>query len=64
MDKVKNKPFYSLKGTAMDIETIVRLRRWMEDEVRETHGQFSETKLLTQYDAKSNIFSFAIEFFK
>lgn len=61
---IKNKPFYSLPGTAADIETIARLRPWMEDEIRASHGEFKETKLFTDYDAKSNIFSFVIHFFK
>ena len=49
---------------AEDIETIVRLRPWIEDEWRDSYGEFSKTKLITDYDAKSNIFKFKLHFFK
>lgn len=53
-----------LKGTAKDIETIIRLRPWIEDEWRNIHGDFSSSKLITDYDAKSETFEFKIEFTK
>lgn len=56
--------YYTETGTARDIETIIRLRGWIEDFVKSRYGKFSETKLITDYDAKSNIFFFKILFFK
>ncbi len=53
-----------IAGEAQDIETIVRLRPWIEDEWSNTHGSFSSTKLITDYDAKTNIFKFQLHFFK
>jgi hypothetical protein len=55
---------HALNGKAKDIETIVRLRPWMEDEVRKSFPVFSKTKLVTDYDAESTVFSFKILFFK
>lgn len=57
-----NKVIHTLHGTAQDIETIARLRPWMEDEIRKNVPNFSTTKLITDYDAKSTIFSFKIQF--
>lgn len=51
-------------GEAQDIETIVRLRTWIEDEWKSVHGNFTKTKLVTDYDAKSNIFKFQLHFIK
>lgn len=53
-----------IDGEAQDIETIVRLRPWIEDEWRNTHGEFTKTKLITDYDAESNIFKFKLHFIK
>jgi hypothetical protein len=49
-------------GTAKDIETIIRLRPWIEEEVTKRRGNFSDTKLITDYDANADIFSFKIIF--
>lgn len=54
---------YTLNGTAKDIETIARLRPWMEDEVRGKIGSFKSTDLVTDYDEKSTVFSFKIRFY-
>lgn len=51
-------------GEAQDIETIVRLRKWIEDEWKQVHGNFTKTNLTTDYDAKSNIFKFKLYFIK
>ena len=51
-------------GEAQDIETIVRLRAWIEDEWKSVHGSFTKTNLVTDYDAKSNIFKFKLHFIK
>jgi hypothetical protein len=53
-----------IAGEAQDIETIVRLRPWIEDEWKAEYGDFKKTKLTTDYDAKSNIFKFQLHFFK
>lgn len=55
---------YNLTGKAADIETIVRLRPWMEDIVKDTHGAFSSSKLYTDYSQEKEIFDFKIVFFK
>ena len=51
-----------LTGTAKDIETIAKLRPWMEDEARAKYGYNGKTRLLTEYDKQSEIFSFSIIF--
>lgn len=53
-----------IAGEAQDIETIVRLRPWIEDEWREQYGDFKNTKLITDYDAETNVFKFKLHFFK
>ena len=55
---------HTLEGTAKDIETIARLRSWMEDEVRKEIGDFRKTKLFTEYDASTTLFSFKICFYR
>jgi hypothetical protein len=62
--RVSADPFYTLKGEAADIETIIRLRSWMEDEVKQTHGDFNKSSLITDYDQKREIFEFQIQFFR
>lgn len=57
-------PRNKIIGEAQDIETIVRLRPWIEDEWRNVYGNFKKTKLITDYNAKSNIFKFEIHFIK
>ena len=52
----------ALKGTAKDIETIIKLRPWLEDEARQKYKYTGNTKLITSYDEKSQIFSFEIIF--
>jgi hypothetical protein len=51
-----------ISGEAKDIETIIRLRPWMEDEWSNTHGSFAKTILKTDYDANEDIFKFKIIF--
>jgi hypothetical protein len=53
-----------IAGEAQDIETVIRLRPWIEDEWKNVHGNFSRTKLITDYDAKTNIFKFQLHFIK
>lgn len=51
-----------LEGIAKDIETIARLRPWMEAEVKKEYGDLGESKLITDYDQDKNIFKFKIIF--
>ena len=51
-----------VQGEAQDIETIARLRPWIEDEWKSVHGLFKSTNLKTDYDADKNIFRFKIIF--
>lgn len=51
-----------LKGTAKDIETIIKLRPWIEDEARQKYNYTGKTKLITAYDNDLQIFSFEIVF--
>ena len=51
-----------LTGVAKDIETIIKLRPWIEEEVRKTHGYTGKTKLFTEYDKESELFAFSILF--
>ena len=53
-----------LHGTSRDVETIIRLRPWMEDEVRSEIGDFINTKLYTDYISDTETFEFKIVFFK
>jgi len=52
----------SLKGVAKDIETIIKLRPWLEDEARSKYKYKGETKLITNYDENLQTFSFEIVF--
>lgn len=51
-----------IEGEARDIETVVRLRPWIEDEWKAVHGEFKKTSLTTDYDASRNVFKFKIIF--
>lgn len=53
-----------IRGEARDVETIARLRPWIEDEYRVMHGNFKKTDLFTDYDAVADIFKFKIVFHK
>ena len=54
----------SVSGEARDIETIIRLRPWIEDESRKLYGDFESTNLITDYDAETNIFKVKLVFHK
>jgi len=60
--RVMDKPFYTLYGAAADIETIIRLRSWMEDEVKKKQGGFKSTSLITDYDEETETFEFKLHF--
>ena len=49
-------------GAAVDIETIARLRPWLEEEARKKNKLTGTTKLFTDYDKDKNIFNFKIVF--
>lgn len=51
-----------ISGEAQDIETIVRIRPWIEDEWRSEHGDFKKTRLTTDYNAEIDVFSFKLTF--
>ena len=51
-----------LSGVAKDIETIIKLRPWMEEEARNKYGYKGKTKLFTEYDKESQFFAFSILF--
>lgn len=51
-----------IEGVAKDIETIARLRPWMEQEARDKYGVTGKTKLITDYDQNKNLFKFKIIF--
>jgi hypothetical protein len=53
-----------LEGTSRDVETIIRLRPWIEDEIRTMYGNFSTTKLYTDYKPETETFEFKIVFIK
>lgn len=57
---MKNKNI--IDGEARDIETIARLRPWIEDEWKTANGDFKKTTLKTDYDANRDIFKFKIIF--
>lgn len=51
-----------ITGEARDVETIAKLRPWIEDEWKSVHGNFKKTTLRTDYDASRDIFKFKIIF--
>lgn len=55
---------YTLEGEAADVETIIRLRPWMEDEIRDQGKSFTKTQLITDYYRERSIFGFKIYFIK
>jgi hypothetical protein len=52
----------SVKGESVDIETIIRIRPWIEDEARRIYGYSGKTKLFTDYNSKKETFFFTIQF--
>ena len=51
-------------GVSRDVETIIKFRPWVEDEVRKLHGDFTSTKLYTDYKQETETFEFKIVFIK
>jgi len=58
MGKKINKVIVS--GEVIDIETLSRLRPWMEDEAKKKKGSFGKTSLITDYDPNRNVYKFKI----
>jgi len=58
MNKKINKVIVS--GEVVDIETLSRLRPWMEDEARKKKGNFGKTNLITDYDKSRDVYKFKI----
>jgi len=55
---------YVLHGISRDVETIIRLRPWIEDEIKDRYGDFTTTKLYTDYKPKTETFEYKIVFYK
>lgn len=53
-----------IKGQAANIETINKLRPWLEDEAKIKYGYTGKTKLLTDYDKDTDTYSFSLEFYE
>lgn len=53
-----------ITGQAADIETINKLRPWLEDEAGVKYGYTGKTKLLTDYDKDTDTYSFSLEFYE
>lgn len=51
-----------IEGVAKDIETIARLRPWMESEAKKEYSNLGESRLVTDYDESKDIFKFKIIF--
>jgi hypothetical protein len=49
-----------VSGEVADIETLARLRPWLEEEARKEYGDFGKTKLITDYDRERNVYKFKI----
>jgi hypothetical protein len=62
--KLDENVIYVLNGISRDVETIARLRPWIEDEIRNTFGDFSFTKLYTDYKPNNETFEYKIVFYK
>lgn len=62
--EIDDKVLYILNGISRDVETIIRLRPWIEDEVRDRYGEFSTTKLYTDYRPHNETFEYKIVFYK
>lgn len=55
---------YVLNGISRDVETIVRIRPWIEDEIKSMYGDFAFTKLYTDYKPSNETFEYKIVFYK
>ena len=63
MKQKSNRPVYVVTGEVLDKETLVRLRPYMEDHVREgMKRKFETTKLYSAMNSKKQ-FDFKLEFY-
>jgi len=49
-----------VRGEVVDIETLNRLRPWMEDEARDIYGNFDKTFLRTDYIQGRDVYKFKL----
>ena len=49
-----------VRGEVVDIETLNRLRPWMEDEARSVYGDFGKTFLRTDYIQGRDVYKFKL----
>lgn len=53
-----------ITGQAVDIETINKIRPWIEDEARAQYGYTGKTKLVTDYNKDTQDYTFSIVFYE
>lgn len=49
-----------LEGEVESVETLSRLRPWMEFEAHKAGFDFDKTKLITDYDASRDVYKFKL----
>ena len=49
-----------IEGEVESIETLNRLRPWMESESKKAGFDFEKTKFITDYDASKNVYKFKL----
>jgi hypothetical protein len=62
--EINDTVLYVLNGISRDVETIIRLRPWIEDEIKTMYGDYSYTKLFTDYKPRTETFEYKIVFYK
>ena len=53
-----------ITGQAVDVETINKIRPWVEDEARAKYGYTGKTKLITDYNKDTQDYAFSIVFYE
>lgn len=53
-----------ITGQAIDVETINKIRPWIEDEARAKYGYTGKTKLITDYNKDTQDYTFSIVFYE
>ena len=49
-----------VEGEVESVETLSRLRSWMEFEAQKAGFDFDKTKLITDYDASRDVYKFKL----
>ena len=49
-----------VEGEVESVETLSRLRSWMEFEAQQAGFDFDKTKLITDYDASRDVYKFKL----